>query len=744
MKQVYEVDGMHCAACVAAVERALGTVPGVERAAVSLATETATVTWQDAPPREDALAEAARKAGYGLRPRAESHQDRDAAAVRAARRRMVLAWGLVAPIMVWMIPEMAFGLMWPSPLAFHAGMLLLSLPVVFIAGAETLSSAARSSIQRAPNMDVLVSLGALASLATGVAAVARMLTHQGHVFNYAGVGAMIMAFHLTGRFIERRARGRAAGAIRELLALEAPTAVVLKDGQEVEVPVRDLSAGDTMIVRPGERIPTDGRVLSGESEVDESLVTGESVPSPKVPGDLVVGSTVNTVGLLHVEATEVGETTFLAGVIRLVENAQTTRVPIQVLADRVVAVFVPVILVLAVITFGAWVAFGEQLSGITSWAVAHLPWIMGGEGRVSHALFAAIATLVIACPCALGLATPTALMVGSGVAARRGVLFRTGESIQRLSDATTVLFDKTGTLTRGRPSVVRVVAADGHTESDVLGTAASLEQASEHPIGRALVREATARGLALGAPSGSRNEPGHGLVGEVGGAIVLVGRRAFLTSRGYDTPLGVPEDDGLTWVWVARDADTIGAIAVADELREEAASVVASLRARGLTPVMVTGDNEIVANAVASRVGVADVRAGLLPDGKLEVVKELQARGERVVFVGDGVNDAPALTQADIGLAMGTGTGVAIESGDVVLLGHSLESALHAIDLARATFQKIRQNLFWAFFYNVIALPLAMLGMLHPLLAEAAMAMSSVNVVWNAQRLKRAAPPPAT
>lgn len=291
---------------------------------------------------------------------------------------------------------------------------------------------------------------------------------------------------------------------------------------------------------------------------------------------------------------------------------------------------------------------------------------------------------------------------------------------------------------------MRVVAADGHTESDVLGTAASLEQASEHPIGRALVREATARGLALGAPSGSRNEPGHGLVGEVGGAIVLVGRRAFLTSRGYDTPLGVPEDDGLTWVWVARDADTIGAIAVADELREEAASVVASLRARGLTPVMVTGDNEIVANAVASRVGVADVRAGLLPDGKLEVVKELQARGERVVFVGDGVNDAPALTQADIGLAMGTGTGVAIRSGDVVLLGHSLESALHAIDLARATFQKIRQNLFWAFFYNVIALPLAMLGMLHPLLAEAAMAMSSVNVVWNAQRLKRAAPPPAT
>ncbi len=742
---VLPIAGMTCASCVAHVEEALRDVEGVLSAVVNLATERATVTYIPGLADRGRLVQAVRDAGYDVldvEALAREEEDEEERRMRLARRRMWIAWGFTIPIVLWMLPEMIWGIVWPNHWVLESGILLLSLPVLFWAGRATYRSAWSSVRHGSANMDVLIAMGTLSSLLTGPAALVTLFV-QGHpaIANYAGVAAMIMAFHLTGRYIEATAKGRASQAIRRLLELGAHTAHILVDGEEREVPIEAVQVGDILIVRPGERVPTDGIILEGESALDESMVTGESMPVNRGPGDEVIGATVNQDGLLKVRATRVGRDTFLAQVIRLVEEAQGTKVPIQAFADRVTARFVPVVLGIAALTLLAWLLFPEEVGVVSRWAAAFLPWVNPMLGRVTLAVFATVAVLVIACPCALGLATPTAIMVGSGLGAQHGILFRSGEAIQRLRDVRVIVFDKTGTLTRGRPEVTDVVPLDGDA-SGLLFWAASAEQGSEHPLGRAVVERARAEGLNLDPPSAFQARRGLGVQAEVSGRLVRVGSPRFLEEAGIDTEavekalLGL-EAEAKTVMLVAVDRELLGAIAVADTLKENAVAAVAELERMGIRTVMLTGDNHRTAEAIARRCGISRVLAEVLPEGKAGEIRRLQEEGQVVAMVGDGINDAPALAQADVGIAIGTGTDIAIEAADVTLVRGDLSGVIRAILLSRATFRKIIQNLFWAFFYNVVMIPLAVLGLMHPVLAEIAMATSSITVVTNANLLRR-------
>ena len=749
-RDVFPVEGMHCAACSASVERALNALEGVT-AGVSLPAEAATIEY--APDRADfeAMRVAVEGVGYTLKPpldpggdRAERERERLRAAERrmaAARRRSWLAWVLTAPVVAWMLPEMFFGVKWPAAIVFDAGMLALAAAVLVGPGGPTFVSAWRSL--RAPNMDLLIALGSGVATLTGVAAVLHDVGLSAPIMNYAGIGAMIMAIHLTGRYVEAKARGRTSAAIQRLLSLEPPVARIERDGQELEVATRDVTVGDVMIVLPGEKIPTDGVVVAGQSAVDESLVTGESLPTEVAPGDRVVGATVNRMGALRIRADAVGEDTFLAGVVRLVESAQASKVPIQAFADRVTAVFVPVIVAIALATLTAWLLFPGVLGSVIRAAAAYLPWVNPELGPLSLAILAAVAVLVIACPCALGLATPTALMVGTGLGAERGILIRDGAAIQTLDAARTIALDKTGTVTMGEPRLVDVAVIPGFHVDEVLRVAAAVERLSEHPLGSAIVAGATERGIVVEPASDVRAVSGRGVSGTVNGGHVSVGSFRLLEEAGIDVgPLAEAgerfESEARTVAYVAIDARAVGAIAIADPLKPDAAAAVAELRRQGYRVLLLTGDNERTAAAIAREAGIEEFHAGLLPADKVELIGELQASAaEPIVMVGDGINDAPALTRADVGIAIGTGTDIAIEAADVTLVRGELASLVEAVTLSRATFARIRQNLFWAFFYNVVAIPVAFLGLLHPLIAEVAMALSSITVVAGANRLRR-------
>jgi Cu+-exporting ATPase len=749
-QRVYDVEGMHCAGCVAGVEKAIESVQGVTGVQVNLVAEKAYVEAATEGPAFDELAEAVELAGYRLRqPDADRARRReelladDERKVSVAAGRMKWAWGLSIPIVIWMIPEMFFGIMWPNHLVFNMGMVLLALPILLWAGGATYRSAWKSTRNRTPNMDALIAMGSGASLLTGVLAVLGEWLPVPAALNYAGVGAMIMAFHLTGRYVETKARGRASQAIKKLLTLEARTAWLISGEGEREVPVEEVRTGDLMLVRPGEKIPTDGEIEEGTSSLDESLVTGESMPVEKGPGEHVIGATVNGHGVLKVRATGVGEDTFLSQVIRLVEEAQGSEIPIQTLADRITSVFVPVVLAVAAATFLIWLALPGAMAGVATWASRFLPWVDPGLGSLSLALFAAIAVLVIACPCALGLATPTALMVGSGMGAENGVLIRRGEAIQIMKDVSILLLDKTGTITEGRPSVTDVRTLPGVVgENELVLSAASVERHSEHPIAAAIVDHARSLSIDLAEPSGAEAHPGQGVTATIDGQRVAVGTPRLMESEGVAiedlmNTLDELEAEARTAVVVAIGGRAAGVIAVADPLKEDSVAALAELRGLGLEPVMVTGDNEQTARAIAEQVGIVRVLAGVLPEEKSAEVERLQQEGAVVAMVGDGINDAPALARADVGIAIGTGTDIAIESADITLVHGDLTAVIKAVRLSRATFRKIRQNLFWAYFYNLIAIPLAILGMLHPLIAEIAMAFSSVNVVTNSARLRR-------
>ncbi len=735
------IEGMHCASCTHRVEEALRAVEGVLEVQVNLAGETARVTHLSGLAGRRDFVQALDGTGYSIDSSADVHsaggrdKERTEEKRKAARREMWVAWGFTLPIVVWMGLEMLAGITWPNETVHRVGMIGLAVPVLVWAGWDTYQSGLAALVRGAANMDSLIVLG------TGAAFLTGPVSFLMPVANYAGVAAMIMAFHLTGRYVEASAMGRASDAIRKLMELEATTATVLREGEEIEVAVEELEVGDVMIVRPGEKVPTDGTIQEGESALDESMATGESMPVAKGPGDEVIGATINQDGRLKVEVTRVGQETFLAQVVRLVEEAQGTSVPIQALADRVTRVFVPVIIGLALLTFALWFLVPSVMRPLVE-AGSFLPWVIPDLGVFTLAITSLVAVFVIACPCALGLATPTALMVGSGKGAEHGILIRSGEAIQTLKDVDVVVLDKTGTLTRGEPTVTDVETTGGFDEALLLRMAGGAERGSEHPLGRAIVGYAKDEDFLLPEPSSFEAVRGKGIRATVDGQEVLVGTARLLDEEGVDvTALSTRrkslEREGKTAMFVAVDGHLAGLIAVADTLKEDSTAAVQALHDLGLHTVMLTGDNERTARAIAEEVGIDQVRAEVLPDEKTAEVRRLQEQYERVAFVGDGINDAPALTQADVGLAIGTGTDIAIESSDVTLVRGELTSVVEALNLSRATFRTIRQNLFWAFAYNVLMIPLAVIGWMHPVLAEVAMATSSISVVGNANRLRR-------
>ncbi|MFB6291539.1 MAG: heavy metal translocating P-type ATPase [Candidatus Bipolaricaulia bacterium] len=743
-----DIEGMTCASCAQTVEGALADLEGVEEANVNLTTEQATLNFNPSEVSYDEFKRAVENAGYGVKEgsgsggaeKERSKLEESQRKVEKAKSKMWWTWAFVAPIIAWMVPEMITGVKWPSPLIYDTGMILLATPALLWMGRETLSSGFKSARHLAPNMDTLIMMGSATAYLTGYVTVLSEFGLAPHLLNYSGVGAMIMGFHLTGRYIETKAKGRASEAIQKLMSLEAKTARVERDGEEIEVPVDEVEVGDLMIVRPGEKIPTDGVVKDGKSSVDESIATGESMPVEKTEGDEVIGATVNKQGVLKVEATGVGEDTFLSQVVKLVEEAQGTKVPIQNFADRVTTFFVPTVMSIALITIALWLGFSGTFQGVAVWASSFIPWVDPGLGIISLSLFAGISVLVIACPCALGLATPTALMVGSGKGAENGVLIRKGEAIQTMKDIDTIVLDKTGTITEGEPGVTDVISANG-SEEELLGLAASAEKGSEHPLGEAIVKAAREKELELKEVSDFSALVGQGIEAKLNGNRLLVGNRDLMDENGIDYS-GVTqkvkelEGEAKTAMLVAKDQEVLGVIGVADQIKEDSADAIAELKEFGLEPVMITGDNERTAKAIASQVGIDRVIAEVMPDQKRDEVMKLQDQGENVAMVGDGINDAPALKQANVGIAIGSGTDIAIEAADITLVKGDLSAVVKAVKLSEATFDKIKQNLFWAFFYNTVAIPIAVMGLLHPAIAEMAMAFSSVNVVTNSNRLK--------
>jgi len=732
------IGGMTCASCVSHVEGALKGLEGVLSANVNLATEKATVEYLSGVVGLGDFKRAVAGVGYEvLEPEVgEEEIDEEERKMSQARQRMMVAWGFTIPIIFWMLYEMFTGIAWPNRAVFDLGMIVLALPVLFWVGRHTYRSAWSSLTHGTANMDVLISMGTGVSLLTGPAALFAP------VANYAGVAAMIMAFHLTGRYVEATAKGRASQAIKKLLELGAKTARILVDGEEREVPIEEVQVGDIMIVRPGEKIPTDGVVIEGESAVDESMATGESMPVNKRPGDEAIGATVNQEGLLKIEATKIGKDTFLSQVIKLVEECQGSKVPIQEFADRVTSRFVPTVIGIALLTLAIWLLFPNVLRPVGLWAQAFLPWVDPNLGALTLAMVATVSVLVIACPCALGLATPTALMVGSGLGAENGVLIRHGEAIQTLKDVHTIVLDKTGTITKGKPEVTDVVSANGSDEETLLHLAASVEVGSEHPLGQAIVRGAEERGLSLAKIKEFQAIRGKGVKARVNGTQILVGSRRLMAEAGIDpTPLEEElrrlEEEAKTAMLVARDSTLVGVVAVADTLKEDSIAAIRELEGMGIETAMLTGDNQRTAEAIAKVVGMSRVLAEVLPDGKVAEIQRLQEEVGTVAMVGDGINDAPALTQANVGIAIGTGTDITIEASDVTLVRGDLSGLVTAVKLSRATFTKIKQNLFWAFFYNTVMIPLAIVGLMHPVLAEIAMAISSVSVVSNSNLLRR-------
>lgn len=725
------IDGMHCAACSARTEKALSQMPGVAKASVNLALEEASISYDDRKLSLQDFANTIARLGFKVRAEELRDDNQQLQQLKLAEERMWISWIITLVVTILMIPHMLFS----STIFGHSTdawlMFVLSLVAMLYPARGVYVSAYKSIVSGGANMDVLIAMGTIASL---LVAPLSLIVKGISPHSFAGIAAMIISFHLTGRYLEARARGKASEAIRKLLNLGAKTATIIQDGQELEIPIRKLQVGDIFIVKPGTKIPTDGVIEAGESSIDESMATGESLPPFRKVGDAVLGSTMNLDGYLQVRATRIGSDTFLANVIKLVSEAQHSKVPIQLLADKITAIFVPIVLVLAALVFLSWLLFPQQMHYLAGIIHSVIPLNQPAEG-LAAALMAAIATLVIACPCALGLATPTALMVGSGIGANSGILIKSGEALQRMRELDALIFDKTGTLTYGKPELIKIQSLEGSDHAN-LALAAVLESASEHPLAHAIVQ--AAKNLQLPQRESFVSIPGKGISGVVEGKKCLVGSYNYLQEEGIDnlrqpdarvkhgTQIGLAVDGRLTaWFYLA------------DTIKENAVPMVAELKKRGITTYLISGDNETNARVIAEACGIDAVLANVLPADKATKVKELQARGLVVGMVGDGVNDAPALKQADIGFAMGLGTDIAIEAADITLLRGDLNLIPMAIKLSTQTFAKIRQNLFWAFFYNLVAIPLAAFGILHPVVAEMAMAMSSVTVVSNANLLKR-------
>jgi len=735
------IQGMTCASCVARIEKALKAVPGVTEANVNLATERATVRLVTGAADAATLVKVVAATGYEARAVAtDTAEDQVRKGRETEIRNLARALGIAAVLTLPVfILEMGSHLV-PS---FHHWVMMtlgawnwrlqfvLTTIVLFGPGLRFFSKGVPALIKGAPDMNALVALGSGAAWTYSlVATFLPGLLPEGTANVYYEAAAVIVTLILTGRFLEARAKGRTGEAIKKLVGLQAKTARIIRDGVTEEVPLAKVRTGDLVVVRPGEKIAIDGEIVEGSSFVDEAMITGEPMPVAKGVGAEVVGGTINKTGSFTFRATKVGSETLLAQIIRMVEAAQGAKLPIQALVDKVTAWFVPAVIAAAVLTFGIWLVFGP-------------------DPALSFALVNGVAVLIIACPCAMGLATPTSIMVGTGRAAELGVLFRKGDALQTLRDATVIAFDKTGTLTEGRPELTDFVTSDSFAEDEVLGLVASVEARSEHPAAEAIAQAAGQRGLTLDTVTDFEAVPGFGVGGMVDGQRVEVGADRLMTKLGLNvSAFGATAmrlaDEGKTPLYVAVDGTLAAIIAVADPIKKSTPAAIQALHALGLKVAMVTGDNRRTAKAIGRRIGIDEIVAEVLPDGKVEAVKKLGIDGARVAFVGDGINDAPALAAADVGIAIGTGTDIAIESADVVLMSGDLTGVANAIALSKATIRNIGQNLFWAFAYNVALIPVAagllypMNGtLLSPMLAAGAMALSSVFVLTNALRLKR-------
>jgi Cu+-exporting ATPase len=732
-KVVIPIQGMSCASCVLTIEKVVNNLSGVKKIGVNLASENATIEFDKNIISLDKIKKTIKEVGYEV-PEEKELEDKSETLWKKARTRLIVVWVITIPGIVLMLLHMVF------TVHIHQMdfmMLVLGGFAVLVPGFNTLKAGFNSIKHGAASMDVLIGMGTITAFITGILRVFRI-----PIENYAGISGMIMAFHLTGRYIEALSKGRASQAIRRLIQLGAKTVRIILNNEEEEIPIEQLKSGDTMIVRPGEKIPTDGEIVSGISTIDESMATGESLPVKRKIGDSVIGATINQNGLLHIRATKVGKDTFLAQIIKLVEECQGSKIPIQEFADKVTARFVPVIVVIAIITFFVWLFLAPHLRGILFWANGFLPWVNPNLSPLSLAIFAAVAVLVIACPCALGLATPTALMVGSGIGAEKGILFRSGEALQTLREVRAVVFDKTGTLTKGRPEVTDIISIGDIPKNKLLEYAASLEAGSEHPIAGAVVESAKAQGLKLLPIADFNAISGKGVIGRINDNEILIGNKIFFQEKGIDCSIIENkiidlENETKTTIIIGINNKLSGIIAIADSIKDDSKTAIEELKNMGLTIVMLTGDNKRTATAIGRKIGIERILANVLPADKQKAVEELQKEFGIVAMVGDGINDAPALTQANVGIAIGTGTDIAIESSDITLVRGNLTSVVTAIKLSKATFKKIKQNLFWALFYNAVAIPLAILGLLHPIIAEIAMAASSINVVTNSVRLKK-------
>ncbi len=731
-KYIVSIEGMHCAACAANAEKGLKKVNGIKEAKVNILTKKGYIECEDCV-TEEQIEDAVSKPGYravsiesedseakAMNMSAEEHKHMqesghehhhskiEESEISSWKRKMIGVWILTIPIVFLMFSERLFGLKLFSESLMAVIILLLAFPAIFILGFSTIRSGFKGFTSLYFNMDSLIMLGTVIAYLTGIASFFLP------ILDYSGISSMIMAFFLTGKYIEAKARGRAGEEIKKLLEFGAKKARVIRNKKEIEIDVSEIRIGDILIIKPGEKIPTDGIIIRGQSSIDESMITGESMPIDKSKGDKIIGSTINQDGILYIKATKIGKDTFLAHIIKLVEEAQGSKIPIQETADRITNIFVPSILILSAITFAVW-------------AFVSTP---------SKALGIAISVLVIACPCALGLATPTALMVGSGIGAKRGILIRKGEAIQTMKEIKIIAFDKTGTITKGKPEVREL--SSKVKEKYLLEVSASLENLSEHPIAQAIVQKASLKRYLKVRDFNILR--GRGIEGRVGTKHILIGNSHLMKSRqislkDFGDKIESFESRGYTVMIVSENKKPIGIIGVADAIKEDSARALTILNSRGFRTVMLTGDNETTARAIAKQAGISEVIANVLPEDKEMKIKELQKKG-MVAFVGDGINDAPALKQANVGIAMGTGTDIAIESGDIILTNGSLAGVVSAINLSKATFSKIKQNLFWAFAYNTLAIPIAALGFLNPVIAEIAMALSSITVVTNANLLR--------
>ena len=715
----FAIGGMHCAACAVRNERTLRKMPGVLEANVNLGTRRARIAFDEKAVTEAALRAAVIDNGYEVLPEDEAvdpgrlMQEE----VRTAKQRAFWAIGLGAPVMILAMADIH--LPW-SYLGRNLSVWLqaiLSSAVILGLGFDFHRGMVAQARNLAANMDTLISLGTLAAL---LYSLWGMWIGSHHL--YFETGAVIAALILLGRYFEARSRGRAGEAVAKLMELGARTARVIESGAERDIPIEQVKAGDVLLVRPGEKIPVDGTLRQGVSSIDEAMLTGESMPVTKEVGDEVFGATINLSGAFQMRATKVGRDTVLAQILRMVSEAQDNKAPIQKLADTVSGIFVPVVLGIALATAVGWYLF---------------------TGDLSQSFVPAVAVLLIACPCSLGLATPTAIMVGTGVGARRGILIKNGEALERARKIDVVMLDKTGTLTEGRPKVTQVIALEAEIAPDtVLRLAASLERLSEHALGQAVVHAAQEKGLTTQGVEDFANVAGSGVKGRIENASVLLGNARLMRDEGIGlgetlAQIEAHQAKGQTVVVVARNGQPIGLIEIADTLKGDAKKAITELRAEGIIPVLITGDNRKAAEAIARELNIEQVFAEVLPQDKARHVQRLQKEKKRVAFVGDGINDAPALAQADLGIAIGTGTDVAIEAGNIVLVKGSPLKIIEALRLSRLTFRTIRQNLFWAFFYNIAAIPLAAFGLLNPMVAAAAMALSSVSVVGNSLRITR-------